>query len=282
MLVNLRDIMAIAEQQNMAIGAFDTPSLEGLRAVIDAAEETGMPVIISQAECHEEYTPLDVIGPIMVDMAQRSSATICVHLDHCEHLEYMRRALEMGFTGAMYDGSLLPYEINVANSARAVEMCASFDAGVECELGSMGAREGGDAVSANAIYTDPAQAVDFISRTGIDALACSFGTVHGLYRAEPKLNFDIVRGVREQQMIPIVMHGGSGVSDADYIDAINAGVRKINYYTYGVKAGGEAAAKVVAQKNGGPVYWHDLTPVAYEAMRKDTIRAMKVFANGNL
>ena len=281
MLVNLRDIMAIAEQRNMAIGAFDTPSLEGLRAVIDAAEQTGLPVIISQAQCHEDITPLDVIGPIMVSMAERSSATICVHLDHCEDLDYMRRALEMGFSGAMYDGSLLPYEVNVANSARAVDMCASFDAGVECELGSMGAREGGGD-AAKAIYTDPSMAAEFIASTGIDALACSFGTVHGLYKAEPKLNFDIVRGVREQNMIPIVMHGGSGVSDEDYAHAIDAGVRKINYYTYGVKAGGEAAAKVVAEKNGGPVYWHDLTPVAYEAMLQDTIRAMKVFANGSL
>lgn len=292
MLVNLRDICAIAEQNNMAIGAFNVPSLEACRAVIDAAEETGYPVIIMHAECHEEYTPLDVMGPTMVALAERSSAMICVHLDHCEHLSYMRRALEMGFTGVMYDGSTLPYEENVANSARAAAMCHLYDCGLECELGSMGLREGdvmsnGETASEGgleAIYTNPDQAKDFIESTGLDILACSFGTVHGLYKGEPHLSFDVLTEIRKRVNIPLVMHGGSGVSDADYIKSINAGIRKVNYYTYGVKYAGEAVCDLIEQKKAADpdaiVYWHDMTMTAYERMHKEFVGVIKTFANG--
>jgi hypothetical protein len=144
MLVNLRDMCAIAEQYNMAIGSFNTPNMESLRATIIAAEETHLPVMISHAQVHEPIAPLDLVGPAMVALAERSSALICVHLDHCEDLSYMRRALEMGFNGAMYDGSALPYQRNIENSQRAAAMCASFDCGLECEIGSMGDREAGE------------------------------------------------------------------------------------------------------------------------------------------
>lgn len=292
MLVNLRDICAIAEQNNMAIAAFNTPSLEAVRAAIDAAESTGYPVIIQHAECHENIAPLDVMGPAMVALAERSSAQVCVHLDHCENLSYMRRALEMGFNGAMFDGSALPYEQNVANSARAEAMCAGFDCGLECELGSLGAREGdlleeGDAASVGgmgATYTDPDQALEFASSTGLDILACSFGTVHGLYRGEPQLSFEVLNQIRERIKVPLVMHGGSGVSDEDYHKAIDAGIRKINYYTYGVKYAGESVCDLVQERRANDpaavVYWHDMTTAAYKRLLDDFTQVIRVFANG--
>lgn len=290
MLVNLRDICAIAEQNNMAIGSFNAPSFEAVRATIDAAEQTGYPVILSHAEGHDFLAPLDKIGPTMVALAEQSSALICVHLDHCEHLSYMRRALEYGFTGAMFDGSYLPYEQNVENSRRAAEMCANYDCGLECELGSMGAREagerdeGGTAEESGAIYTDPDQAADFIASTGLDILACSFGTVHGIYKGKPHLSFDVLREIRERVNVPLVMHGGSGVSDEDYHKSINAGIRKINYFTYGSKFAGEAAQEVIASKRkenaDALVYWHDMTTAAYERYFDVTVETIKVFANG--
>ena len=293
MLVNLRDICAIAEQNNMAVGAFNAPSLEAVRAIIDAAEETGYPVILQHAEVHENIVPLDVMGPTMVALAERSSAQICVHLDHGENLSYLHRALEYGFTGVMFDGSTLPYEDNVYYSARAAEMCSGYDCGLECELGSMGAREGdvltedgaeAQAGGSGAVYTDPDQASDFVSETGLDILACSFGTVHGLYRGKPQLSFDVLKAIRDRVRIPLVMHGGSGVSDEDYRQAIDAGIRKINYYTYGAKYAGEAACEVAdavrASGAGSRVYWHDLTSAAYDRLVKDFIDVMKVFANG--
>lgn len=290
MIINLRDICAMAEQNNMAIASFNVPSLEALRAAVDVAEQTGYPVILSHAEGHEPFAPLDAIGPAMVALAERSSAQLCVHLDHCEHLSYMRRALEMGFTGAMFDGSLLPYEENVENSQRAAEMCAGFDCGLECELGSMGSREagqrdeGGTAEESGAIYTDPDQAADFVASTGTDILACSFGTVHGIYKGEPHLNFDVLTGIRSRVKIPLVMHGGSGVSDDDYRRAIDAGIRKINYYTYGVKYAGEAVCALVDERRAKSpdaiVYWHDMTSAAYERLVEDFEHVVTVFANG--
>ena len=267
MIVNLRDICAIAEQNNMAIASINVPSLEALRAALDAAEETGYPVILSHAEGHEPFAPLDALGPSIVALAERSSAMVCVHLDHCEHLSYMRRALEMGFTGAMFDGSLLPYEENVENSQRAADMVSGFDCGLECELGSMG------------------QAEDFISKTGLDILACSFGTSHGIYKGEPHLSFDVLTQIRDRVKVPLVMHGGSGVSDDDYRRSIDAGIRKINYYTYGVKYAGDAVRKVIADyeaKNPGEaiVYWHDMTQAAYETLFQDFKHVIQVFANG--
>ena len=289
MIVNLRDICAIAEQNNMAIASFNVPSLEATRAALDAAEETGFPVILSHAEGHEPFAPLDYIGPAIVALAERSSAMVCVHLDHCENLSYMRRALEMGFTGAMFDGSMLPYDQNVANSARAADMVSAFDCGLECERGSMGTRENGvghenDHVS-EAVYTDPDQAKDFIASTGLDILACSFGTSHGIYKGEPHLSYDVLEQIRERANVPLVMHGGSGVSDEDYHHSIDAGIRKINYYTYGVKYAGDAVRDVIADyeaKNPGEavVYWHDMTMAAYERMYEDFKHVIEVFANG--
>lgn len=284
MLVNLRDICAIAEQNNMAVGAFNSPSLESARAAVDMAEKLGYPVIIDHAQGHEEITPLDVIGPVLVSLAERASVPVCVHLDHCEDLSYMRRALELGFNGAMFDGSALPYERNVELGYRAAQMCHDFDCGLECELGSMGSREagakveGGTAEEAGAIYTDPDQAREFIEATECDILAVSFGTVHGLYKGEPKLSFDVLNQIRERTLTPLVMHGGSGVSDEDYHEAIDAGIRKINYFTYGSKAAGEAVAAAV--KPGEPAYYHQMTMTAYDAFCADYEHVIKVFANG--
>ena len=131
MLVNLVEILKLAEERKCAVGAFNTPNLECINAVIDAAERLGVPVIISHAELHEEVSPLDIIGPVMVQAAKAAKVPVCVHLDHCEALDYMARALELGFTGVMYDGSTLPYEENLANTIKAVAMAKKYGAGVE-------------------------------------------------------------------------------------------------------------------------------------------------------
>ena len=140
MLVNLKEILAIAEERKCAVGAFNTPNLECLIAVIDAAEKLGTPVIISHAELHENISPLEKIGPVMVQAAEKAGVPVCVQLDHGETLDYIERSLEIGFTGIMYDGSLLPYEENLMNTKKAVAMARSFNAGVEAELGAMPSR----------------------------------------------------------------------------------------------------------------------------------------------
>lgn len=286
MLVTLKEILNIAEERKIAVGAFNASGLEAIEAELAAAEDTRLPVIIQFAQCHEPWVPLATIGPVMVEMAKKATVPVCVHLDHGETLDYLKTALETGFTGIMYDGSTLSYDENLENTRKAVEMAGKYGASVEAELGSMGKREtgsgdaGAGADDDTKIYTDPDLAAKFVEETGIDALACSFGTTHGIYLSEPRLDFDVVKNVRAKTgNIPVVMHGGSGVSTADYQKAVEAGVRKINYFTYMDKAGGAAASDYIKSlEDGQPVFFSSIYMAAREAMKKNVEAAMKVFA----
>lgn len=286
MLVTLKEIMEIAERRQIAVGAFNATGLEAIEAELAAAESLQLPVIIQFAQCHEYMIPLKTIGPIMVDMAKHSKAPVCIHLDHGETLDYLKTALDIGFTGIMYDGSTLPYEENLANTIQAVKMAGNYGVSVEAELGSMGKRESGLGDSGagigddTKIYTDPTLAGRFVSDSGIDALACSFGTTHGIYLKKPRLDFDVVRNVRKTcGNIPIVMHGGSGVSTDDYHKAVEAGVRKINYFTYMDKAGGTAVTDYLRTlSDNEPIFYSSIFMAAREGMKENVTNAMKVFA----
>lgn len=276
MLVTLKEILAVAMEKNWAIGSFNTPNLENLNAVIHAAEKLNLPVIISHAQVHEPYSALRIIGPVMVEAAKKSSVPVCVHLDHCESFDYMEEALKMGFTGIMYDGSVLPYEENVENTRRAVAMSHAYGANVEAELGQMGTGETGGETHTGPVYTDPELAVAFCRETGIDALAPSFGTAHGVYKSQPVLDLERVKVIAEKTGLPLVMHGGSGVSEAEYRKAIKNGIRKVNYYTYMSKAGTRAVQEMLSRQQ--VTYYHDLALAAEHAMQEDVEKAMRVFA----
>lgn len=284
MLATMNDVLKIAEEKKIAIGSFNTPNLESIQAVIEAAEELGLPVIIQFAECHDPWIALDWIGPVMLDRAEKSTVPVCVHLDHGETLDYVQKALDLGFTSVMYDGSVLPYEENLANTKAAVTMAAKTGASVEAELGSMGKRESGagdvQGEDETKIYTDPELAKAFVEETGIDALACSFGTTHGIYLTEPKLDFDVVRNVRAlTNGIPVVMHGGSGVSKEEFKKSIAAGVRKVNYFTYMDKAGGAAAYESLKKlAEGEPKFFSTAMLAGRAAMKENVKEAMKMFA----
>lgn len=285
MLITLKNILAIAEKNGYAVGSFNAPNLESLQAVIGAAEALGLPVIIQHAQCHEQFIPLEIMGPIMVDFAKRAEVPVCVHLDHGEDLEFLEKALELGFTSIMFDGSGLSFDENVKNTKRAVEMAAEKGASVEAELGSMGRRESGagdrtGSDDESKIYTDPKMAKEFVRETGIDALACSFGTTHGIYLTKPRLDFSVVEKVRrETGNIPVVMHGGSGVSCEDFHRAIRAGVRKINYFTYMDKAGGSAGAEYINSLSGGePQFFTSIAVAARAAMQENVRQAMINFS----
>ena len=278
MLAGLKEVIAIGEEMGFAIGAFNTPNLECLLAVIRTAEEMNVPVIIAHAQLHEEIAPLADIGPVMVNMAKEAKVPVCVHLDHGEDLEYLEKALRLGFTSIMYDGSLLPYEENVANTKKAVELAAKYRADVEAEIGVLGGREAGAADTerkAEDMYTDPEAARKFVKETGIDALAASFGTAHGLYKAKPQLDFDRIVKIKELTGVPLVMHGGSGVSPEDYRTAIEKGVNKINYYSYMSNAGVKAAKELLDTQE--VTFFHDIALAAKKAMEEDVRRAMSVF-----
>lgn len=276
MLVNLEYVLKIAEEKNCAIGSFNTPNLENMIAVISAAEELNVPVIIMHAQCHEEYAPLDIVGPIMLLMAKRAKVPVCVHLDHCEDLNYLKRAIDIGFTSVMIDASSLPYDENVKMTKEAVCLAHPKNISVEAEIGVLGGREAGNQkpLTKEEMYTDPDLAKKFVDDTNIDALACSFGTAHGIYKVKPELDFDRIQKINTLCNLPLVMHGGSGVSSEDYVKAIKCGVRKINYYSYMSREGVYAAREILKKDI---TFYHELASYATSKMKEDVIRALKIF-----
>lgn len=283
MLVNLKEILEIAERRNIAIGMFNATGFDSLQAVIAAAEELNQPVIIAHAEVHNVYNDISIVGPAMLAAAKNAKVPVCVHLDHGVTMEMIYRALRIGFTSVMIDASALPYAENLALTKQVVEMAHAMGASVEAELGRLVTGEAGSkeevdkALKAEDFYTDPAEAKAFCLETGVDALAIAFGTAHGFYAAQPKLDFDVVKNVKAATGLPLVMHGGSGVSKEGFKKAIANGIRKINYYSYMSKAGYEAAKAEIAAASSK--YLHDVEFAAMKAMKEDVKNAIRVFAN---
>lgn len=273
MLVTLKEILKTAEENKCAIGSFNTPNMTSAEAVIAAAEELQRPVILMHAQVHEEMglCKIEDITPVMLHFAKKASVPVCVHLDHGTDLDYIKKGLTLGFTSVMYDGTCLSAEENTENTRIAVKEALKYGASVEAEIGSMGSREGGEAAAS--VYTEPDAAVQFVNDTGIDALACAFGTAHGFYKAEPKLDFERLSKIHSLVCVPIVMHGGSGVSERDYREVIKRGVRKVNYYTYMAAAGGAAVS--------GKSYkqFHDALLDGKAAMKENVKKAIRTFSN---
>ena len=276
MLVTLKQILKIAEAKKCAIGSFNTPNLESLQAILSAAEQLNQPVIIMHAQLHEDIgvCKLDEIGPLMVYMAEKVSVPVCVHLDHGTDFGYLKKALDIGFTAVMFDGSEGGFEENIANTGLVVELAARFGASVEGEVGSMGERaDGYGDHHGESIYTDPVLAQRFVKETGIDALACAFGTVHGISAKKMVLDYDRISMIKEVVDIPLVMHGASGLTEVEFKETIRRGIRKINYYSTTSKVAAEAIA------NKRYTQFHDVVKDATEAIRQDVEGAIKVFTN---
>lgn len=278
MLVNMNEVLKYAEEKGCCIGAFDTPNLEILMAVIRAAEKRNEPVIIQHAQLHEKEMPIRIIGPIMVRMAEDAQVPVCAMLDHGEDMDYVRTALELGFSAVMIDGSSKPYDENVSLTREAVALAKEYGASVEAEIGIVTGHEGREfhIEEPGAAYTDPELAARFVRDTGIDALAASVGTVHGFYATQPKLDFDRIEKIKELTGLPLVMHGGSGISVEDTQRAIRCGIRKINYFSYMSNAGVRAVKELLAEKD--VKYFHDLANAAVDGMEKDVLSAMGMFA----
>ncbi len=279
MLASLKEVCAIAEKEHMAVGSFNTPNTESLWAILDAAEALNVPVIIAHAQCHDYAAPLDKIAPLMVTAAKNAKVPVCVHLDHGEDFDYCKRAIAHGFTSVMIDCSTLPYEENVKGTAEVVQYAHERGVDVEAELGALPAREGGAgeaAANPEELYTKPELVPDFLARTGADALAIAFGTAHGIYKTKPVLNMDIINKVREKTNVPLVMHGGSGISHEEYREVIRRGVTKINYYTYMSYAGYAAAKARIEKERAG--FYHDLALDAEKAMYENILTTLKVFS----
>ena len=265
MLVNMRDMLAEAGNGEYGIGFFNAVSVEMARAVIETAEEMNSPVIVGTAEILLPVTELRNVADYLIPMAKRASVPVCVHYDHGLTYDRCMEALELGFTSIMYDCSTLPYEDNVGRVAEMVAICHAKDVTVEGELGHVGDNEGpGKVLRPEDLFTDPDQAVDYVSRTGVDALAVAVGNAHGDYKFPPKLDFERIRTISARTGIPLVLHGGSGLSDEDLRRAVKEGIRKINIFTDLDKAGKKGVEEAIG---AGVTAMTGIIPYEIDAMK---------------
>jgi len=280
MLITLKELLADAEKRHVAYGAFNAPNYETALAVIEAGEELNLPVILSPGPGHDCYVNFDHIMAIYQVLAEKAAIDVCIHLDHCQDLAYIKKALKAGVTSVMYDGSHFDFATNIKNTQEVVALAKPYGASVEAELGTVATSAIGQPetahISDEAIYTDPAEAEEFVKQTGIDALAVAIGTVHGVYVKEPVLDLPRIKEIKERVKIPLVMHGGSGIAANEVKQAIANGINKINYYTYMAMAGGQAVKEYCANKD--LVFFHDVSLVGKAAIKEDVLRVMRLFS----
>ncbi|MCC8016775.1 MAG: class II aldolase [Clostridiales bacterium] len=230
MLVNMRNLLTDAKSGNYAVGSFSVANMEMVLGILKAAEELNSPVILQIAEVRLRQSPLEIIGPLMVAAAENAGIPAAVHFDHGKTMKKISQALDIGFTSVMFDGSHLPLDENIAQTKEVVAMACEYGAAVEGEIGCVGGSEdGSENIAANC--TNPDDALLFESETGADAIAVAIGNAHGNYKSAPKLRFDILEQCSKLVSVPLVLHGGTGISDEDFIKCSKTGVKKINIAT---------------------------------------------------
>lgn len=229
-LVPMKQLLEKAEQSNIAVGAFSVGNMEMVMGAVAAAEELNTPIILQIAECRLKNSPLELMGPMMLSAAKNSKVEIAVHLDHGLKIETVEKALRMGFTSVMFDGSTLPLEENIKAVKQVREMADEYGATVEAELGVVGGNEG-DGAAHEILCTNPEDAKLFCDETGVDALAVAIGNAHGNYPVLPSLRFDVLDDIHNIVDTPLVLHGGTGITDEMFQQSIMLGVRKINIAT---------------------------------------------------
>lgn len=225
-LVTMKALLRDAEKGGYAVGAFNVANLEMIMGAVQAAEELSSPMILQIAEIRLPHSPLNLIGPAMVAAARDAKVPVAVNLDHGLTLERVQEALDIGFTSVMIDGSRYPMDENIRITNQVREMAARYGATTEAEIGAI--HPGSENVVE---YTDPDEAASFWKAVQVDALAVAIGNAHGLYHGEPHLHFDILSKIDEKVPVPLVLHGGTGISADDFKKCISFGIRKINVAT---------------------------------------------------
>lgn len=249
MLVNLNEVLKKAQKEKYAVGLFNTTDTDMLQAVIEAAEESRSPVILGTAEVLLPYGELKLIAPSVIAAAKRASVPVVVHYDHGLTFERCLEALQLGFSSVMFDGSAKPYGQNIEETKEIVKIAHAFGASVEGEIGHVGEAAQGDESLEN-MYTTVAEAKEYLENTGVDALAVAIGSAHGVYKKKPKLNVERLKEIAGAVSVPLVLHGGSGLSDDDFKNTIRNGIAKVNIFT-DLCLAGERAMKDGAEKKLG-------------------------------
>ncbi len=249
MLVNLNEVLKKAQKGKYAVGLFNTTDTDMLQAVIEAAEESRSPVILGTAEVLLPYGELKLIAPSVIAAAKRASVPVVVHYDHGLTFERCLEALQLGFSSVMFDGSAKAYGQNIEETKEIVKIAHAFGASVEGEIGHVGEAAQGDESLEN-MYTTIAEAKEYLENTGVDALAVAIGSAHGVYKKKPKLNIERLKEIADAVSVPLVLHGGSGLSDDDFKNTIREGIAKVNIFT-DLCLAGERAMKDGAEKKLG-------------------------------
>lgn len=281
MLVNMNDVLKPAQQGKYAVGLFNAVNLELARGIIAAAEQSRSPVIMGTAEVLLPYGPLEEVSYYLIPMAKKASVPVVVHLDHGLKKETCIKALELGFTSIMYDCSTDPYEVNVEKVREMAEIAHSYGATIEGELGHVGDNEGSAEGSSHLAdpsqyFTDPKLAKDFVEKTKVDALAIAVGNAHGAYKLPPKLDFARIDAIRRTVDVPLVLHGGSGLTDDDFRKGIEKGISKVNIFTDINVAAVKAAFETFTSVDKGIT---DLIPAEVEAIKQEVLRKMELFGS---
>ena len=277
MLVNMNEILQPAKKGRYGVGFFNAVNVEMARAIIETAEELRAPVMVGTAEVLLPATELELVADYLLPMAKRASVPVCVHYDHGLTFERCMEALKLGFTSVMYDCSTVSYEENVSRVAEMVRICHGMGVTVEAELGHVGDNAGsGKLANPEDYFTDPDTAVDSVPRTGADSLAVAVGNAHGDYAFPPKLDFERIRVISEKTNVPLVLHGGSGLADDDFRNAVKLGVSKINIFTDIDKAG---KAGVEAGIAAGEKTMMGLIPYEIRAMKAVVAEKIRLFGS---
>ncbi len=239
MLVNLNDVLKKAQQGKYGVGLFNTTDTDMLEAVISAAEELNSPVVIGTAEVLLPYGELELIAPSVLHLAKNAKVPVVMHYDHGLTFDRCMQALRLGFSSVMFDGSAGDYEKNIADTREIVKIAHSFGASVEGEIGHVGQASSEDNLLTD-MYTTADEAEAYVKATGVDALAVAIGTAHGVYKTKPQLNLERLQEIRNRIDTPLVLHGGSGLSDDDFRNTIKYGIAKVNIFTDLCLAGNRA------------------------------------------
>lgn len=273
MLVNLNDILKDAQAGKYAVGLFNTTDTDMLEGVIAAAEEMRSPVIIGTAQILLPYGELKLIAPSLLAAAKRASVPVVLHYDHGLTFDRCIEALKLGFSSVMFDGSAGDVEQNLADTAEIVKIAHAFGASVEGEIGHVGNAATPDAPED--MYTTPEEAVQFVERTGVDALAIAIGTAHGVYKTKPQLDINRLIAIRRAIDTPLVLHGGSGLSDDDFRNTIREGIAKVNIFTDLCKAGEAGMRSGLADDIG----YLEIRNRKVAAIKEATIKKIELFGS---
>lgn len=274
-LANMKELLKAADRGGYAVGAFGMADMQMVMGAVEAAETLGSPLILQIAQIRLPWSPLELVAPLMLAAAKRATVPVAVHLDHGLDVETVKEALSLGFTSVMIDGSALALEENIRLVQRVRKLADACGASVEAEIGQLGRNE--DGREGKMLVSDPEEAVRMCEAVRLDALAVSIGNSHGRYKQEPHLDFGLLEELHRVTPVPLVLHGGTGISGADFGRCVRHGIRKINIATAGFEAVWRAAGHGGDSKGGS---YFEMSRQMVEAMASMVSRHIGYFGSG--